>query len=73
MVSELHRLLLELIPGGAKEDLSAARMPRHGWEKSDHATRPANPQERSAVRNGAARSSMLANQDPPASSATRRW
>jgi hypothetical protein len=73
MVSHLHRLLLELIPGGAKEDLSAARMPRHGWEESDHAKRPANPQETSAERNRAARSSMLANQDATASSATRRW
>ncbi len=25
MVSQLHRLLLELLPGGAKKDLSAAR------------------------------------------------
>ena len=33
MISQLHHLLLELIPGGAKKDLSAAR-PRPCWSKS---------------------------------------
>jgi transposase len=37
MVSQLHQLLLELVPGGAKKDLSAAQA-KASWPRSDPAT-----------------------------------
>jgi hypothetical protein len=42
MVSQLHQLLLELIPGGAKKSLPPPR-PRHCWPRSDPGTRSARP------------------------------
>jgi transposase len=37
MVSQLHQLLLELIPGAAKKDSPPPR-PEHCWPRSAHAT-----------------------------------
>ena len=45
MVSQLHRLLLELIPGGAKTTCPP-RKPRCYWEKSGHAMRREDPAPR---------------------------
>src|SRR3954447_2202928 len=42
MVSQLHQLLLELIPGGAKKTCSPPR-PRHCWPRSDLGTWSARP------------------------------
>ncbi|WP_231928317.1 IS110 family transposase [Micromonospora echinaurantiaca] len=42
MVSQLHQLLLELIPGGATKSLSAAQA-KHCWPQSDPVTRSAKP------------------------------
>ena len=42
MVSQLHHLMLELIPGGAKKDLSAAQA-KALLARSDPATSPARP------------------------------
>jgi transposase len=42
IVSQLHTLLLEVIPGGAKKDLSAAQA-KGCWPRSGPATRPARP------------------------------
>jgi transposase len=46
MISQVHQLLLELIPGGAKKDLSAAQ-PRPCWPRSAPATPPARPADES--------------------------
>jgi hypothetical protein len=45
MVSQLHQLLLELIPGGAKKSQSAPRR-RHCWPPLGRVTRPAGPARR---------------------------
>jgi hypothetical protein len=40
MVSRLHQLLLELIPGGAKKDLSARQAKAQAWAAEHESDEP---------------------------------